>query len=156
MLKPFNKEELLVRIANLLNNAENRNSLLENEEEEIISTSSSNDIPNLVVSQEDQIWLEEVENTIRENLSSFQFNVAVLAHKVTLSDRQLSRKIKKLTGLSVGNYIREIRFDTARRSLENGTAKSVKAITYNIGMKSVKNFSIQFKERFGKLPSEYL
>ena len=64
--------------------------------------------------------------------------------------------MKKITGMTPKKYIQEMRFQSARRMLETGEYRTVKAVTYSVGFKSEKNFSRNFRKRFGKYPSELL
>ena len=76
--------------------------------------------------------------------------------EMLLSRSQLFRRLKKLTGLSPSEYIKEYRLKKAYELLENKTYDSVKAVSLSVGITHRTTFNTQFKERFGKLPSEYL
>ena len=89
-------------------------------------------------------------------LSDFDFTLERLSGEIYLSPRQIRRRLKKITGLSFSQYLREARFREARRLLESKKVKTIKKLAYEIGMKDVKYFSQQFKQHFGKSPSEYL
>ena len=58
--------------------------------------------------------------------------------------------------MTPSQFINEVRFWESRRLLEEGKISSVKAVAYSVGFKSVKNFSLNFKKRFGTTPSQYL
>lgn len=165
LLKPFNEEELLARIHNLLNNYKNRkmwtqqefseNSMEGNEENPKANRSDINNTQPLI-SVEDQEWLKQLEQISIDNIGDYGFGIERLSDQIALSQRQLFRKVRQLTGMTPKKYIQELRFQKARQLLENKTYSSVKAVVYAIGMKDVKYFSQKFKERFGKLPSSYL
>ena len=72
-----------------------------------------------------------------------------------MSRSQFFRRIKTATGLTPQQYIKEARLQKAREYLELQTFDSVKAIALSVGLKHVKNFSTNFKKRFGRLPSSY-
>ena len=173
LLKPFEEEELVIRIANLLKNYTERKSFqtttLEDDEntkvvtETIIALPAAEEkpIPEIevkenIISQADQEWLERLEKTILEHLSDSRFNMDFLGEKMFSSRRQLQRKIKKIVGLTPKEYIKEIRLFEARKLLESGQATSVKATSYQVGFNDPQYFSAQFKERYGKVPSSYL
>lgn len=59
-------------------------------------------------------------------------------------------------GLSLAQYLDEIRFSQARTLLETRTVQSVKAAAYEVGFTQVEHFSRNFRQRFGRYPSEYL
>ena len=79
-----------------------------------------------------------------------------LGEKMFTSRRQIQRKIKKIVGLTPKEYINEIRLFEARHLLENRKTQSVKETAYQVGFSNPQYFSTHFKNRFGKLPSEYL
>ena len=62
---------------------------------------------------------------------------------------------KETTGLTPQQYIKEAKLQKAREYLELQTFNSVKAVALSVGLKHVKNFSTNFKKRFGRLPSSY-
>ena len=73
-----------------------------------------------------------------------------------MSDSTLLRTLKRLTGLSPSEYIREHRLSMARTYLETGKFNSVAEIAFEIGFADPKSFSRSFKSRYGKAPSSYL
>lgn len=147
MLKPFDEEELLARVSNLISNyREREKTALESPEEDKLSG----------VSGEDRVWLEELESYTQKNAGSFNLTADMMADEMALSRTQLFRKIKQLTGLTPTQYVQEVRFSQARALLENKAYSTVKAVAYEVGFKHVKNFSQQFKKRYGKSPSDYL
>lgn len=157
LLKPFEEEELIVRIDNLLRNSLERRRFFETEIKETATrTTEVQEIEAKRFSEEDQFWLENLENQVLEAIGNFNFNTEVLSQSMNLSRRQLNRRIKKMTGLASAEYIRAVRFREARRLLEARKYSTVKAVAYRVGVKSLDYFSKQFKERFGKSPSEYL
>jgi signal transduction histidine kinase/DNA-binding response OmpR family regulator/streptogramin lyase len=147
MHKPFEEEELMARVHNLINNYREREK-------------TAFEIPNedklVGVSGEDRAWLEELESYTRQNAGKFNLTADMMADEMVLSRTQLFRKIKQLTGLTPSQYVQEVRFSNARILLEDKTYSTVKAVAYEVGFKHVKNFSQQFKKRYGKSPSEYL
>lgn len=137
LLKPFNVDELLARINNLIGNHRERTG----KEPE---------------TNEDQQWLKKVQELTEEKLTEEHFNVAWLADQLNMIERQLYRKMKKLTGLTPNKFIQEIRLRKARGFLEAGTFKTVKEVSLAIGFDSFHHFSKIYTERFGKRPTEYL
>ena len=161
LLKPFEEEELLARINNLLKNYSERKTFQtevlneENVEKEVqVEGDAVSD--KKPISQEDQEWLAKLEKTILEHIADSRFNMDFLGEKMFSSRRQLQRKIKKIVGLTPKEYIKEIRLHEARQLLETQKTKSVKATAYEVGFSDPQYFSAQFKERFGKIPSAYL
>lgn len=147
MLKPFEEEELLARVGNLIKNyREREKTQLEAPEQEKYTG----------ISGEDRSWLEGLEAYTQKNAGHFNLTAEMMADEMALSRTQLFRKIKQLTGLTPTQYVQEVRFSQARTLLENRTYSTVKSVAYEVGYKQVKHFSQQFKKRFGKSPSDYL
>ena len=150
ILKPFEEEELLVRIDNLLQNRTERQQLITS------AQIAEPETPIPPISKADLEWLEQVEQTVQAQIHNVNFTLYQLADELFLSERQLNRRIKKLTGLTPNKYIREIKLQKARALLETHTYNTVAEICYAVGFSKLKYFSQLYKERFGKLPSAYL
>ncbi|MEM7368451.1 MAG: ATP-binding protein [Bacteroidota bacterium] len=157
MTKPFEEEELLARIENLLRNAQERRIVKESGFAEGPSASEEETEQEKVIpiSAEDREWLEKLEQLTKAFIPNFGFTLDVLGHEIGYSRRQLHRKIKALTGLNPNQYIVEVRMQQARMLLETQGVTTVKAASYEVGMKDTKYFSKLFKQRFGKSPSAF-
>ncbi len=154
LIKPFEEDELFARIKNLLTNAESRQlsavsyqklSIINHEE--LIADSS------LLIA--DKEWLNTLEQTIRSHISDNSLSAEMVAELMFVSRSQFYRRLQILTGLTPLQYIQEIKFNHARNILEQRKASSVKAVAASIGIHKTQYFSEQYKERFGKSPSEY-
>jgi len=148
IIKPFDEEELKVRIANLLQNQAIRQA-------ETI-TEAAADPTSPAEPSDDQAWLEAIEVHVQANLTSDMLTVATLAAAFTMSESSLLRQLKRLTGLTPLQYLQEMRLDRARQLLENRTYKSVAKVAAAVGYADARSFSRAFKRRFGKLPSDFL
>ena len=124
---------------------------LEHEQKEILHYE---EIP--LPATEAQKWLAVLETTIRDHIASQQLTVDFLAEALHMSRAQLFRKVQSVAGMTPLQYIQEIRYDHARTLLEQRKINNVKTVAAAIGIQKVQYFSVQFKLRFGKLPSEYL
>ncbi len=145
IIKPFNKNELLARIANLLNNKKARLKWQIDNKNLIENTESS-----------DKKLLYKIENIVLENLSDDSFKINKLATEIGYSQRQLSRILKQYTGLSPVRFILEIRLQKAYQLLKNKTYFSLSEVRYDVGINSTSYFNSKFKERFGIMPSELI
>ena len=145
LTKPFVSEELKVRIKNLLKNATNRNV-----EKTKFDKSKTEQIANIEL----QEWLQKLETTILKNISSKQYSLDQVAMDMHLSTRQLHRRIKQHIGQTPNQYIKILRLNKAYQLLESSPNTSIKKVAFDVGFKDVVYFSRQFKQYFGKLPSE--
>lgn len=148
LLKPFVEEELLARLANVLRNSRERSHYQQDDE------AVAEESPPATAAQDQ--WLHNLETLVLASLTDPQFSTEFIADHLGLSRRQLQRRLQQWVGTSPNEYIREIRLHEARRLLESRRAASVKAAAAGVGYADVEYFSVQFRERFGKLPSEYL
>ena len=166
LTKPFDEEELKVRVENLLRNYESRQfaPLIPKGREAFVgdkkgrigqpTPNQESEIKNQV-SADDLEWLENLEKIIVEQIENPNFKIENLAQELFISRSKLYRQIKQLTGLTANQYLIEIRLTTAKKLLENNTLPMVKAVALAVGFKDIPYFSKLFKARFGKLPSEY-
>jgi transcriptional regulator GlxA family with amidase domain len=144
LLKPFESEELHVRIANLLQNARSR---LQYVREDDIGDDASNEVNNSIL---------HIQEAALAHLTHPQFSIEFLAEVVQVPRRSLYRLILSETGLSPTGWLRELRLTTARALLEEQKVTSIQELSSSLGFQKPKYFSQLFRERFGKPPSAYL
>jgi AraC family L-rhamnose operon regulatory protein RhaS len=89
------------------------------------------------------------------HMSSRQdIDVSELAHETGVSRSHLDREFKKLLGVSLGEYIRHLRLDTAMQELRQ-TDSSITEISDRLGFDSVQAFCMFFKRHSGTTPQAY-
>lgn len=147
LLKPFDEEELKVRVENLLSNYDARSSSIYEEKQ-------VQDIP--VFSKEDMEWLAMFEAYISKNHTQQILNIPKIAFDMNMSESSLLRKLKQLTGLSPAKYLQEVRLEKAMTFLVSKTFNSISKVAVEVGYSDTRAFSRSFKNRYGKSPSEYL
>lgn len=145
--KPFNAAELMVRAENLI---ELRRTLRNKFSQQVHLKGEKAD-----VSSEDARFLQQVQSAIEEHMSNTNFGVDWLADEVNLSARQLQRKIRAITDLSAGGYIRMLRLERAEQLLSQEWG-NVSEIAYEVGFQDARYFSRLFKQTFGKTPTNYI
>ncbi|UCH14918.1 MAG: helix-turn-helix domain-containing protein [Bacteroidales bacterium] len=109
---------------------------------------------------EDQIsmgdqFLASIIRIIEENIDNENFSVEHLADKAGLSRSMLHRKIKKLTGKSVSDYITIIRLNHAKKLLKNNVA-TVSEVAFRVGFSNPSYFIKVFKNYFDVTPGDVL
>jgi signal transduction histidine kinase/DNA-binding response OmpR family regulator/ligand-binding sensor domain-containing protein len=144
--KPFDQVELITRIANLLERSQERTAW----QQQLPAETAGSSVPM------DEEWLLQIEQLVLKNLTNTQFQVNSIADAVHSSERQLYRRLKKLTGFSPHQFIQEIRLQTAREWLENQQYTTVKEVCHAIGFQDVVYFSRLFLNRFGRYPATFL
>ncbi|WP_218830526.1 helix-turn-helix transcriptional regulator [Rubrivirga marina] len=103
---------------------------------------------------QDQSFLERVDDAIRTHMGSPSFGARALAEAVSVSPRQLRRRLAELTGESPAGHVRRIRLERAAALLRDG-AMSVKEVSYAVGFASTSGFRAAFREAHGVAPSEF-
>ncbi len=150
LLKPFSADELSARIANLLSNYQERKSFQEKEKFTVEVAFE----PTLSA---DQVWLETLETIAKDALEKkLDITAAYLASQMAVSERQLLRRIKSLTGLSSKQYIQTVKLQKARHLLENKTYNTISEVAYACGFNTPTYFGKIFEKHFGKKPRAYL
>ncbi len=152
--KPFQEEELLVRIRQLLSLRkilQKRYALLEVPVED--DTNSSTHVPEFDLPMEDR-FLRTIINEIRENYTDPDFGPSRLCQSLTMSSSQLHRKLTAITDKTPVQLIRSHRLAKAKELLKNQNA-SISNVAYDSGFKDPAYFSRIFSKEFGVSPSEY-
>ncbi len=144
--KPFNAEELQIRISNLLETRTARTNFINEESIDPLDIEWK-EFPSKLQQKIDQY----LEQNLTEEISGDD-----LANCTNQSERTLYRKIKVNTGLSLMQYVKEYRMRKARKLLESGDYQTVSDVAYAVGFNYLSHFTKNYKERFGKKPSEYL
>lgn len=143
LAKPFNKEELLVRLEMLL-------ALRRKLQARYASDALSED--EAVYEQEDD-FIRKIRTIMEENLIDTSFSITELCEMVGMSRSNLHRKITALTGRSSSIFIRLIRLQKAREILVS-TDYNVSEIAYQVGFSDPKYFTRAFTKEFGHSPKE--
>lgn len=145
--KPFNVKELNVRVQKLIElRVRLRNRLME---APALSYTPLDGCP-----VENQ-FVEQVTTCIHDHLADPGFSVSMLAEHVKLSEPQLNRKLKAITGISSGKYIQTIRLKKALLLLETENV-NVSEAAFKTGFGSTAYFVKSFREQFGKTPGSIL
>jgi signal transduction histidine kinase/DNA-binding response OmpR family regulator len=146
LVKPFDEEELRVRVRNLITIRENlqkkfqTESLLKPGETKAVSVQ--------------QKFLLDLRQVIEDNLDNDQFGVDELGRKLAMSRSQVHRKLKALTDQPATTYIRNYRLHRAADLLKQN-AGNVTEIAFLVGFNSQTYFSSSFHELFRCTPTEY-
>ena len=146
ILKPFNSEELLLRVENLI------------EIRQVLQQKYMGEVRiepfGIKVQAEEQSFLENVKGVIEANLNNNQFGVSILAEELGMEVRQLQRKLKRVGDIKASVLIRTMRMKRAAQLLEQMPGEVAKVASM-VGYQDTKYFSRQFKEVFHVLPSQW-
>lgn len=152
MVKPFEEEVLLARIANLLDARVKLKSYFQAiQSEEEVPVDSAVDLRSKVEIE----FLAKVESVIlNESLEKGQeVGVYDLARELGFSRASLYRKLKSVTGCSINEFVRKVKLKKAEELISSGNMNVSEAAFY-VGFSDVKYFRSIFKKEFNRLPSE--
>ncbi|NND05280.1 MAG: response regulator, partial [Saprospiraceae bacterium] len=139
--KPFNQEELKVRLQQLI---ELRRRLQ-------VKYHSGTFAVEAASQQEDEFVLK-VRSIIMDHLDDDAFSISQLSRKLHINRVHLHRKIKALTGKTVAHFNRHIRLQEAQHLLME-TDLNISEIAYAVGFKDPAYFTRVFVETFGMSPT---
>ena len=146
--KPFNMEELHILIDNLVDNVRRLRGKFTG------ATKQEEKIEKLEVKGNNDVLMDRIMKNINESIQDPDFNVEKLTAQVGISRAQLHRKMKEITGISAGDFIRNLRLEQAARLIcENKI--NVTQVAYAVGFNNQTHFSTVFKKHFGMTPTEY-
>jgi len=145
--KPFEAQELLVRIKNLI---DQRKRLQEYFQRELMPQLKGMDLNSL-----DEKFLTQALEQVQENLDNSKFSVEKMADEMHMSRRHLSRKLSALTGQSGQLFIRSVRLKHSARMLQT-QSDTITQVAYKTGFSNPAHFTSSFKQEFGVLPSAYM
>ncbi len=150
LTKPFSPEELVLRIQKLIELRQ----LLQRQFSNVATQSQSVTTPAEIASfEQESQFIQDFKDYILQHLADEDLNGEKLCKVFLMSRMQLHRKIKALTNLPTGQFVRAIRLEKAKELLQS-TSMNVSEVAYQTGFSSPTNFSRSFKKYFGISPSE--
>jgi len=145
LTKPFVKAELFTRLDQLI--------LLRKRMIQKFEKGNFNQLLTVKAENPETKFLQKIIKIIHEEISNHSFGSSIhLSQKMHLSESQIYRKLKAITGKSTAVFIRSIRLQYAKELILT-TNKNVSEIAYETGFNDPSWFSRAFKEEFGVTPS---
>ncbi|MCB9276972.1 MAG: helix-turn-helix domain-containing protein [Lewinellaceae bacterium] len=148
LMKPFNKEELFVRLEKLVELRRNLQARYGSNLPGIFTPLPSSTEPNL-----EDLFLQKIRQVVEDRIDDHTLSIQALCQAVNLSHTQVYRKLKALTGLTPSQYIRKVRLQKAAVMLKTAQ-KNISEIAYEVGFSDPNYFSRAFNQEFGLTPSE--
>ncbi len=143
--KPFNEEELTLRLRNILDARE----VLK---QKFIAEWNQQEEGGKPVTKHSD-FLVKLDNIIKLNYGNPAFSVSELAKEAAVGERQLLRKLKAETNMGPKEYIRLFRLHKSTLLLQAGNTASYTAS--EVGFSSLAYFSSCFKAQYGCPPTQY-
>lgn len=146
--KPFDTEILVAKMENIIRT-----------HREVIEKSRSTikvepDDPNF--ENTDITFLKRAQAIIEENIDNSEFSTKDFESQLNMSHALIYRKLKKLTGKSSNEFMREYRLRRAKQFFDKDQNLTIAVVGFKVGFGDPKYFSQCFKAMFGLTPSQYL
>ncbi|WP_164503482.1 ATP-binding protein [Pleionea sediminis] len=158
LTKPFNKHELVSRVENIL--AIRRilqtrlgNDIIYQTKEKLSGPETNQDKANKVQSDKEQLFISKIETIVERHYTEESFSAKNLYSETAMSERQLQRKLKAISGLTPAEFIRAYRLKKSTELLIQG--QPVGQVFEQVGFSSPTYFSNCFKAQYNMTPSEY-
>ena len=105
LTKPFDNEELLIRIQNLITQREK----LQTKYGQTLRLEPSK----ITIDSPEEVFIKKALEIVDRNLSNSEFTVEAFQKEIGMSRMQLHRKLKALTNFSASEFIKDIRLQRA-------------------------------------------
>ena len=146
IMKPFDSEVLKARIKNLIDQRRKLRDQLR--KEGLVEIEAKN------ITSTDKKFLKNVIQTLNNHLSDTKFTIEMFAEELSMSRRNLDRKLVALSGESPSDLIKRVRLTHASKLLTQKSG-NISEIALEVGFSNPAYFSKCFSEQFGLTPSEY-
>ncbi len=145
LMKPFDKEELTIRLEKLIALRKQLQAYYSKEDFLVKKQPTK-------VRGTETAFLQQVQEIVNEHLTTSDFSVPQIAQILEMSQVQVYRKLKALIGKTPTQYIRILRMKKAMELL-NTTELNISEIAYDLGFSDPNYFSRTFQQVYGKTPS---
>jgi signal transduction histidine kinase/ligand-binding sensor domain-containing protein/DNA-binding response OmpR family regulator len=154
LVKPFDADELRLRVRNLIEAREiARQQAARGVYDTTRPIADTGAVDEVAHGPRERAFLERLRAAALRGHPDAEFGVAELANRVAMSERQLQRKLRALLGVSPAEYLRELRLQQAAERLLTG--QQAANVAMDVGFASPSHFGACFKARFGVTPGEF-
>ncbi|HCN53233.1 MAG TPA: hypothetical protein DIS88_05320 [Prevotella sp.] len=146
MEKPFNPSVLLLQVKNMLLTRETLRKKFHEVEDFDLKSMANN--------KYDEKLLQDIQKYVNDNLYNSDLCIDDIVRAVGVSRTKLHVKMKSLLGVSMGEYIKEMRIKKSKELFRKGN--TIADVAFATGFSDVGYFSKCFKKKEGMTPREYL
>ena len=149
LYKPFNAEELTLRVENLL---ERTRQLREKYRQAIADNVAD---ASEALAPRDRAFIQRLDEMIYENMGGGDVSVDNISLALRMTPQQLRRKLITISGETPNSYIRTLQIKRAYELLETQATTPISQIARLCGFYDMSHFSKIFKQVTGISPSQY-
>ena len=147
LAKPFDDEELLLRIETILGARE----ILR---KHFLKQMFDNGDSDSNLGKRDRKMLEKLNQIVEDHLADSTYDVGAMSSDMAMSERAFQRKLKALSDQTPTQYIRKYRLRKSVGYLRDGM--SVNQVAELVGFSSPAYFTSRFREEFGDSPTKFV
>lgn len=107
----------------------------------------------IVTSMEDEL-LKKALACVERNMDNYEYSVEDFVSDMAMGRTVLYRRINDITGMSIKEFILDIRLKRAAKLLKESD-RTISEISYMTGFVNPKYFSLTFRKKFSRTPSDY-
>ena len=148
LTKPFNLEDLRLRIMNIIKNRERIRQRFQQQ--------TDFNVEEQHYSSPEKIFVENVIAKIMEHITDSDYGREQLAADLCISSSSLYNKLRATTGQNITAFINSIRMKEACRILRQQPDIRINELAYRVGFSTPRYFSQCFKKEFGMIVKEYI
>ena len=104
--------------------------------------------------EKSNLYVEKTKKYMWSHLQEKELSIQILADEVHLTPAYLSSLFKKITGVTIGQYLMQVRLEKAQELLKNPEYK-IYQISEMVGYEDSNYFGKMFRKQIGMLPKEY-
>lgn len=94
----------------------------------------------------EEAWLAEFERAVKKYIGRVELNIALLSQELSISERQLFRRVKRILGITPNQLIQKVRLQVALEAIETGKYSTVAEISHIAGFSTPTYFGKLYKE----------
>jgi signal transduction histidine kinase/ligand-binding sensor domain-containing protein/AraC-like DNA-binding protein len=146
LTKPFDLNILQAKIDNILS--------IRNAYKEKYSSELTLQPKNIQVDLPDINFINKAIEVVEANISDVDFDINKFASEIGVSLTQLYRKLNALTGMTVKEFIRDIRLKRSAQLLTHDSVR-ISEVAFGVGFKDLSHFSKCFRQKYGVTAKQY-
>ena len=129
--------------------------LFRQDEPAAVLDSAASQAPQSKYNREERKFLLECRRIIDECMTDDDFGIEMLASRLAMSHSSLYKKIRRLTGMSLIEFINDYRIFKAVELFRNGNV-NVQAVAAQCGFRDIKTFRETFKRKMNMPPKQFI
>ena len=150
--KPFNEDELQVRVEKLLE----QRRLLREKYSQALLKDKEDEVKEETLTPTDANFLNKVTDGVHLLMKQKEVTVTAIASNLCMSTRQFQRKITAITGETPSAYIMQLRIKQAKKLMTSGGDMNITQVAEECGFEDASNFSRTFKKHCGMTPTQFM